>query len=78
MSLESDLRREIEKWTKKIERELPKAKASDEGAAYLLNIQAYVKDSQHFAEKGDLIRAFEAIVWAWAWLEITKELGLLE
>jgi hypothetical protein len=78
MSLESDLRKEIAKWTQRLERELPGIKAGEKGAAYLLNIQAYVKDSKHFAEKGDLIRSFEAIVWGWAWLEIAKELGLLE
>jgi hypothetical protein len=78
MSLESDLRREIDKWAQKLEREMPGIKAGERGAAFLANIQAYVNDSRHFAEKGDLIRSFEAIVWAWAWLEIAKELGIIQ
>ena len=43
----------------------------------LANINAYVKDSAHFAEQGDLVRSFEAIVWAWAWLEIGTDLKFL-
>lgn len=49
----------------------------DEGERFLSNIRAYLSDSCHFAEKGDLIRAFEAVVWAWAWIEIGLEVGIL-
>jgi len=28
-------------------------------------------------EKDDLIRAFEAIIWAWAWMEIGLQKGIL-
>ncbi len=79
MGLEGELRKEIEKWKGKIEKEMKKAKPKNkEGERFLSNIRAYVKDSKYFLEKGDLVRSFEAIVWAWSWIEILKELGTLE
>lgn len=44
---------------------------------FLENISAYLSDSRYFLEKGDLIRAFESVVWAWAWMEIGLEMGLV-
>ena len=71
MKTEAVLSAEIEKWTKKISSELENAEAaSPKGKEMLRNIKAYVEDSAHFSEGGDLVRSFEAIVWAWAWLEI--------
>ena len=45
---------------------------------FLENVSAYIRDSHYFLEKGDLIRAFEAVIWAWAWMEIGLEKGLLQ
>ncbi|MEE9323152.1 MAG: DUF357 domain-containing protein [Candidatus Aenigmarchaeota archaeon] len=84
MCFESDLRKEIGKWTKRIGKEIKKVKPRDHDKEneHLLekieNINAYIKDSRYFLEKGDLIRSFEAIVWAWAWLQILKELGVFK
>ena len=79
MGLESELRKEIGKWTGKIEKEVKKAKPEDKDKEHFLsNVNAYIEDSKYFLEKGDLIRSFEAIVWAWSWLQILKELGILE
>jgi hypothetical protein len=79
MSLEAELKRETEKWTKKIEKEIVNVKLKDASKKRLLeNVNAYVKDSKYFLAKGDLIRSFEAIVWAWSWLEILKEMEILE
>ncbi len=79
MGLESELREEIEKWAGRIEREIEKVKIKDEGKKHFLsNINAYVKDSKYFLEKGDLVRSFEAVIWAWSWIEILKELEVLE
>jgi hypothetical protein len=36
-----------------------------------------VSGEGEFLEKGDLIRAFEAVIWAWAWMEIGLQKGLL-
>jgi len=77
--LEEKLKQEIEKWSKRLDRELGKVLATSEnGEEMLENARAYFSDSKHFFEKEDLIRAFECLVWAWAWLEIGKELKLLK
>lgn len=73
------LNEEIDKWTGKISKELEDTEAYVvKGDEFLRNIKAYVSDSGHFREKGDLVRSFEAIIWAWAWLEIGKETGFLK
>ncbi|MCK5023338.1 MAG: DUF357 domain-containing protein [Candidatus Aenigmarchaeota archaeon] len=79
MDLENNLRSEIDKWTKKIETEMKNVKVIDKkNENFLTNIRAYIKDSKYFLEKGDLVRSFEAIVWAWSWLEILKELNVVD
>jgi hypothetical protein len=79
MGLKGELRKEIGKWTGRIEKEMKGVKPrNQESERFLSNIRAYVKDSKYFLEKGDLVRSFEAIVWAWSWIEILKELGALE
>ncbi|MFH1236982.1 MAG: DUF357 domain-containing protein [Candidatus Aenigmatarchaeota archaeon] len=78
MTVKADLQSETIKWTKRIEKEIKKAKAKNKkGEALLENVRAYIDDSKYFAKKGDPIRAFEAIIWAWAWLEILRELDVL-
>ena len=77
--LEEELRREIEKWSKKLSQELAKVLATcKSGEEILRNAKAYFSDSKHFLEKGDLIRAFECLIWAWAWIEIGKEMGKIK
>lgn len=79
MGLENDLRNEIEKWARKIDEETRDIRPLKEGGEeYIRNIEAYIKDSGHFMEKGDLVRSFEAIIWAWAWIEILKEIGIIQ
>ncbi|RLI96601.1 MAG: DUF357 domain-containing protein [Candidatus Aenigmatarchaeota archaeon] len=76
---EEQLKKETKKWLEKIEKKLSGVRSHDEKGDYFLkNINAYVSDSKHFLEKGDLVRAFEAVIWAWAWLEIGLELDKLE
>ena len=75
---EKRLMQETEKWSLKITKKLENTEAvGSEGKGFLTNIKAYVSDSRHFLEKGDLVRSFEAIIWAFSWLEIGLELGLL-
>ena len=77
--IEDQLREETIKWLKRIKDERKKAKANNEqGKDLLKNIDAYIEDTEHFMQKDDLIRAFEAVVWAWSWLEICKELGIIK
>jgi hypothetical protein len=70
---------EIEKWLVKIKKELKTIKASDKkGQEFLDNINAYVNDCEHFLKEGEYVLSFESVVWAWAYLEISKDLKLLK
>lgn len=78
MSLEGDLRAETEKWLLKAEEAMETVSArGDEGDRFLANVAAYLSDCRYFLEKGDLIRAFEAVIWAWAWIEIGEDVAIL-
>ena len=75
MSMEADLAAEIKKWSKKLDDSLPNVQPSGErGAKMLQNIRAYRNDSKHFLERGDLIKSFECLIWAWAILELGRGL----
>lgn len=79
MSVEAKLIAEIEKWSKKLDGALADVSPSKEqGTRMLQNIRAYREDSKHFFCKGDLVRSFECLIWAWAILEIGRELELLK
>ena len=71
-----ELKEETIKWLERIKRKKFKAKNGFEN--FERNIRAYISDSEYFLRKNDLIRAFECVIWAWAWLEIGKEYGFLE
>ena len=73
--VETDLRNETLKWLGKAEHLFGRVSPKDNRFAE--NTAAYISDSRHFLDNGDLIRAFEAVIWAWAWMEIGKEIGLL-
>jgi len=77
MDTEIKLIQETEKWQKKLSALAIKPK-SEKGKQYLININAYISDSAHFYSQKDYIRAFEAIIWAWAWVEIGKDTGILD
>ena len=38
----------------------------------------YASDAQHFAKKGDLVRAFGAINYAHAWIDAGVKIGWLD
>ncbi|NOX71729.1 MAG: DUF357 domain-containing protein [Candidatus Micrarchaeota archaeon] len=76
---EAELREQTEKWTKRIREEMENVTLENEDRKdFLDNINAYIQDSGYFLEKGDLVRSFEAIVWAWSWLEIGMHEGVLK
>ena len=78
MSAEAKLAAEIEKWSKKLDDALQGVSpAGEKGAEMLRNIKAYRDDSRHFSGRGDLVKSFECLIWAWAILETGRELGLL-
>jgi len=70
---------EIRKWQEKLKPVVKDLTPTDEKSEhYFTNIKAYLSDSNHFIEKGDYVRAFEAVVWAWAWYEIGQNEGLFD
>ena len=73
--IEAELRNETIKWLQRAEQQFASINPNDRRFAE--NIAAYLSDSRHFLDKGDMIRAFEAVIWAWAWMEIGQEMGLL-
>jgi len=78
MDVKDELIAEIGKWTTKIRDERANVTATDKKSeSFLKNIDAYISDSQYFFEKGDHVRSFEALVWAWAYLTIGKDEGIL-
>jgi hypothetical protein len=77
MGVEQDLHDEAKKWLEKAKDKRQKIKADPAHSSYLKNIDAYISDSEHFLGNNDLIRAFEAVVWAWAWMEILEEMKII-
>ena len=79
MNTEQALRKETNKWLHRIEKEIKDIEPPDKsGKEFLENILAYIKDSRYFLGKGDLVRSFEAVIWAWSYLSISRELKLLK
>jgi hypothetical protein len=79
---EDSLKRETTKWLAKLERDLKHVRstgrlADEQFKEAMENIRAYISDCKYFSEEGDLINAFEAIVYAWAILETMQRCGLI-
>ena len=75
------LRKETEKWLAKLEKERASLRiVSDmkEVPKVVKNLDAYISDTRHFMGKGDLVRAFEAVIYAWGILETLEHAGLVE
>jgi hypothetical protein len=63
----------------KIEPLIDKIETNDKkGEEMLENMKAYISDSKHFLKNKNYLKSFEAIVFAWAILEICKELGVFK
>jgi len=77
-----DLKTETEKWLTCIENDIKKYyladQNNDEHKRMLRNIHAYISDCRHFMKNNDMIRAFEAVIWAWAILETLRDLGIVK
>ena len=78
------LKKETNKWLARLESETksglkPHGKADPEKVRNsIVNIEAYIKDCKHFMEKEDMVRAFEAIVYAWGIYETLLRLELIK
>ena len=78
MGEKEELIKETTKWLERIKERIKGVRACNEkGEEFFRNIKAYISDSEYFFEKGDLVRAFECVVWAWAWLEIGLDIEIL-
>lgn len=75
VGVEERLEEETATWRKKLQKRLEEVDADED---IVENASAYLADAAHFEEEGDMVRAFEAVVWGWAWIEIGEELGVLE
>ncbi len=73
-NLKEDLLNETAKWQEKAESLFGKLSGDERMRE---NISSYLSDSHYFLKQNDLIRAFEAVIWAWAWMEIGLEKNLL-
>jgi len=68
---------DIDKWTNQLESALEKIDIFDEKAVEIhSNMKAYIEDSKFFKEKGDVVRSFEAIVFASAIFDTCMQLGV--
>ena len=77
--IEEELKSETIKWLNRIRERIKNVEAvNKKGEEFLRNINAYISDTEYFLNKNDLIRSFECIVWAWAWLEIGLNIGILK
>ena len=55
------------------------SKGKDKEAGKILEmVEAYLSDSEHFENKGDLINAFGAIYYAHGWLDSGARLGIFD
>lgn len=76
---EEKLKNEAEKWFKKAKEKRIKLKTSNKKyEKFLENIDAYLVDYKYFLVENKFIEAFEAVVWAWGWIEIGIDQKFLE
>ena len=77
--IEDQLRLETDKWLERAKDERKEIRLADETRKdFLRNIDAYISDCEHFLKENKLILAFEAIIWAWSWISIGKELDIFK
>jgi hypothetical protein len=75
MELEELTKKEIEK----MEKVLKEVKIKDAKALEVYNLAlSYFTDAKYFLDKKDFVRAFEAIVICWAYLDACLHFGFLE
>ncbi|MBL7169404.1 MAG: DUF357 domain-containing protein [Candidatus Aenigmarchaeota archaeon] len=68
----------IEEWLIKLKKKLEKTKpVGKKGEEFLKNIHAYIVDTEHFCDKGDYVKAWELVSFAWGLFEGGEELGVL-
>lgn len=74
---------ETKKWLAKLEKKAKNVKSTGRMGEkdvknVIKNMNAYISDCRHFMKKGDWVRAYEAVIYAWGILETCEHLGLVE
>ena len=69
------LKEETEKWLEKLE---DRVEDRDSSVEQMENVEAYRKDTYHFLEEEDFIRAWESVIYAWGILETLERLDMFE
>jgi len=74
-----DLKELVIKEMEKMEEALREIKLKDVKALEVYNLAlSYFSDAKHFFEKGDFVRAFEAVIISWAYLDACLHFGFIE
>ncbi len=77
-NLEKKLKEETEKWIEAFEAKTKGLKVTDERGNWAANnMNAYLSDCKHFYKKGDFLRSFEAIIYAYGIYETALHSGLI-
>lgn len=69
------LEEETEKWLERLEE---RVEGLNKDVEQMENVEAYRKDTYHFLEEKDFIRAWESVIYAWGILETLERLGKFE
>ena len=69
------LKKETEKWLERLEK---RVEGLDKDVDQMENVEAYRKDTYHFLDEEDFIRAWESVIYAWGILETLERLGKIE
>jgi len=69
------LKEETEKWLERLEE---RVEGLDKDVDQMENVEAYRKDTYHFLDEEDFIRAWESVIYAWGILETLERLGKIE
>lgn len=78
MNTNDILKEETAKWLAKLESKTITPTTDQKNVLdQITNIKAYISDCKHFQEKGDWVRAFEAVIYAWGIAETLERLGLI-
>ena len=80
---QEELKKETEKWLKRLEEATKEIKPTGKLDEKILNdllknMRAYISDCYHFMEKSEWVRAFEAVIYAWGIYESCLHLKLIE
>ena len=78
MEVEDALKQETDKWLERMKNEMENIELLDDSREYMVqNIRAYISDSEIFLKQGELVMAFEAVLWAWAIFETLRDLKII-